>query len=129
MKIRWAPLDNPATDAPAPSEELTMLENEIRALLAAPADGDTAPHVDRLEHALTSGYARALELEAERLRLERRIGEVAARLDTASDGGRELAELAERRATAASQHARLRALLNNLRDRAAAARVAASVQA
>jgi hypothetical protein len=66
-ETRWARLDNPATDAVAHNEDLTMLENEIRALLAAPADGATAPHVDRLEYALTSGYARALELEAERL--------------------------------------------------------------
>lgn len=101
-----------------------MLENEIRALLDAPADGEDAPRVDRLEHALTSGYARALELEAERLRLERRISEVAAK---APDAATELVELAERRSVADSQHRSLRALLERLRERMVAARVAASM--
>ena len=103
-----------------------MLENEINALLAAPADGESAPHLDRLEHALTSGYARALELEAESLRLQRRIGEVAAAIASTDDEqARELAALAERRSAAQNQHDRLRALLHRLRDRTTAARVAA----
>ena len=103
-----------------------MLENEIYALLAAPADGETAPRVEHLEHALTSGYARALALEAEGLRLERRIGEVAADV-SAPERARELVELSERRSTAQTEHERLRALLKRLRARTAAARLAASV--
>jgi hypothetical protein len=49
----------------------------IEDLLNAPASGAAAPTLARLEEALTDGYAHALALEAERLRLERRISEVA----------------------------------------------------
>ena len=42
-----------------------------------PQTGASAPTLARLEDTLTEGYARALALEAERWRLERRIGEVA----------------------------------------------------
>jgi hypothetical protein len=62
-----------------------------------------------MEDTLTDGYARALELESERLRLERRIGELAHNVD-----GREQAEELRRLA------GRLRDLdleLEGLRDR------------
>jgi hypothetical protein len=90
-------------------------------------EGEDAPRVERLEHALTSGYARALELEAEGLRLERRIGEVAAGVGSDNAHAQELVELAERRLRARTQHDRLRGLLNRLRDRTAAARLTASL--
>jgi hypothetical protein len=96
------------------TEEIRTLTAEIRALIAQP----TAP-LSVLEDTLTTGYARALELERERGRLERRLGEVVA----AGDG--ELAqELAERVASTDGHISRLRALLEKLRDRAAAARAA-----
>ena len=47
---------------------------EITALLA---DAPRTPLAE-LEHTLTAGYAAALELESERMRIERRISEVAA---------------------------------------------------
>src|SRR5258708_20507083 len=53
-----------------------MLE-QIEQLLNAPASGADAPTLARMEDALTEGYAQALALEAERWRLERRLGEVA----------------------------------------------------
>jgi hypothetical protein len=96
------------------TEEIRTLTAEIRALIEQP----TAP-LSVLEDTLTTGYARALELERERGRLERRLGEVAA------EGDGELAqELAERVAYTDDHIARLRALLEKLRDRAAAARAA-----
>jgi hypothetical protein len=49
-----------------------MLE-QIEELLTA-----EAPPLARIEETLTEGYARALALEAERWRLERRIAQVAA---------------------------------------------------
>jgi hypothetical protein len=47
------------------------LSAEIVALLDSPAGGDGSPSLSDLEDTLTTGYARALALEAERARLER----------------------------------------------------------
>jgi hypothetical protein len=118
-----AAANNRQTEPAADSEELLMLENEIRALLAAPAEGEDAPCVDRLEYALTSGYAQALALEAEGLRLDRRIREVAA---AGADGAAELTDLTERHRETRRRYTHLRALLAPLRERTAAARLAAA---
>src|SRR5919198_693855 len=53
-----------------------MIHEEIRTLLEAPPVGEDAPSIDAVEHTLTAGYARALALEAERWRLERRLDAV-----------------------------------------------------
>lgn len=95
---------------------------EIRELLDAPATGATAPLAAKLEDTLTAGYARALEIEAERWRLERRITEVAARAaddETATD---ELSTLARAVAAADFSLTHLRQLLAPLQARARAAR-------
>jgi hypothetical protein len=83
--------------------------------------------LDVLENTLTSGYATALALEAERWRLERRIAEVAARAGEAGTRGttQELTRLARRLTSADAELARLRGVLASLRDRAAAVRAAA----
>lgn len=52
-------------------DRLATLTREIEELLEAPK----APPPQRVEDTLTTGYARALELEARRARLARRIGE------------------------------------------------------
>ena len=54
---------------------------QIESLLSA-----EAPTIEKLESTLTEGYAQALALEAERWRLERRLGEVA------REGGADLVE-------------------------------------
>jgi hypothetical protein len=54
-----------------------LVVQRIEELLEAPATGASAPTLARLEETLTDGYAEALALEAERSRIERRIGEVA----------------------------------------------------
>ena len=95
------------------TDELLTLAAVIRVLIAAP---DAPLHL--LEDTLTTGYARALELEAERGRLERRIGELVAK----GEAG-ELAELAKRVAATDDDLVSLRDLLTVLRDRASAARV------
>jgi hypothetical protein len=77
-----------------------------------------------MEHTLTDGYARALELEAERLRLERRIGELAHRLEGPEQAG-ELRELAARLRSADDDLASLRDALVPLQQRVDAARAAA----
>jgi hypothetical protein len=56
------------------------LQEEIAELLETPEDGAGAPTLATLEKRLTDGYAEALQLEAERLRIERRLGEVDAEL-------------------------------------------------
>lgn len=52
------------------------LQDEIAELLRLPEDGAGAPTLSTLEQRLTDGYAQALSLEAERLRIERRLGEL-----------------------------------------------------
>jgi hypothetical protein len=103
-----------------------MIHDEIRTLLDAPAGGDAAPSLGDIEHTLTAGYARALALEAERWRLERRIAEVAAKLGDHSSEVQhnELAMLGQRLSLANGDLTRLRGLLTSLRSRAAEVRSA-----
>lgn len=103
-----------------------MIHDEIRTLLEAAPDGEDAPTLDAIEHTLTAGYARALALEAERWRLERRIAEVASKLadDTSELSHAELAKLGERLSAADGDLSRLRALLSSLRTRADQVRTA-----
>ncbi len=95
---------------------------EIEALLADCGE----KRLDRLEHALTSGYAAALALEAERWRLERGISKAAGLLRGTGDGERaeEIAGLARRLSSADADLERLRGLLAELRERTVAARAA-----
>jgi len=102
-----------------------MIHEEIRTLLDAPPVGEDAPSIDAVEHTLTAGYARALALEAERWRLERRIAEVASKIAEASETQHsELANLGRRLSTADGDLVRLRELLASLRLRAAEIRSA-----
>jgi DNA repair exonuclease SbcCD ATPase subunit len=103
-----------------------MIHEEIRTLLDAPRVGEDAPSIDAVEHTLTAGYARALALEAERWRLERRIAEVASKLAEATENEHsELANLGKRLSSADGDLARLRGLLASLRTRADEIRSAA----
>lgn len=91
------------------------LRDEIAELLRMPENGTGAPSLDAIESTLTDGYAAKLELEAERWRIERRLGEVA------RDGGngtdrRELARLSEQLDTADGELSRLRTLLDRLQS-------------
>jgi hypothetical protein len=104
-----------------------MIQKEIRTLLDAPRVGEDAPGIDAVEHTLTAGYARALALEAERWRLERRIAEVAATLaENTETEQTELVNLGKRLATAHGDLASLRELLASLRVRADEIRSAAN---
>jgi hypothetical protein len=89
------------------------LRDDIAELLTLPEDGVDAPSLAEIESTLTDGYAAALALEAERLRIERRLGEVVRDAGEAADA-RELARLSERLETADGELARLRSLLGNL---------------
>ena len=81
---------------------------------------EESPGLAVLEETLTEGYAEALALDAERLRLERRIGEVAR--EARADSGGELTSLGRRLTLTDGELARLRALLATLHDRARTAR-------
>ena len=101
-------------------------ENPIFAEIDALLSERAKPGLDQLEDTLTSGYAAALALEAERWRIERRISEVAALLGEGQRGGtKEIVKLAERLNVADADLARLRGKLTTLRDRADAVRAAA----
>lgn len=104
-------------------EPVTTLER-IEDLLRAPVTGDEAPTLERLEETLTAGYAQALALEAERWRIERRLGEVArdAHLPGASRLAEELASLAKRLRNTDAELAQLRSTLGPLQARAREAR-------
>jgi hypothetical protein len=93
---------------------------QIRTLL-----GSSARDLDQIEHTLTDGYAHALALDAERLRLEKRMTAVTQgiqRGDTAKKA-RELAEISERLDGNAGAAEKLRALLADLRRHADGVRV------
>jgi hypothetical protein len=97
---------------------------QIQELLNAPTSGAQAPTLARLEDTLTVGYAQALELEAERLRLERRLAEVV-RAVGGTDGTayvEELSTLSTRLTSADGELTRLRALLRSLHERTRSAR-------
>ena len=104
-----------------------MIYDQIRSMLAAPPSGADAPSLDEIEETLTAGYANALALEAERLRLERRIAAAAAALNTEAQepSTAELATLAQQLTVADGDLAQLRALLSSLRLRANAVRATA----
>ncbi len=95
------------------------LRDEIADLLSLPEDGVGAPSLDAIESTLTDGYAEALALDAERWRIERKLGEVArdAGEVSAHGVGDELAALSERLETAEGELARLRSLLRTLQTR------------
>jgi hypothetical protein len=95
------------------------LRDEIAELLRMPENGAGAPSLDTIESTLTHGYAEALALEAERWRIERRLGEVVrdANEVSAHSVAAELAQLSERLESTDGELTRLRALLRNLQAR------------
>jgi|SRR5579872_1357764 len=103
-----------------------MVENEIKELLAAPRAVHDRAFLDRVDATLTAGYAHALQLEGERWRLERRLGEVAAQFADPANGARteELASLSQRLTSTSEDISTLRALLSSLRDRRSELRIA-----
>lgn len=112
-------------DSPVTRETATLYE-DIRALLDQPSGAEESGFLDRLEHTLTDGYARALALETERVRLGRRLGELADGLhqDDGEVPTAELARVARRLADADAELTQLRGVLDSLRDRARAVRAA-----
>lgn len=81
-----------------------------------------------LERTLTDGYAEALSIEAERSRIQRRMGEVTAAIASGDPAveTRELASLAQRLEVSNGDLVRLRRLLASLRARADVVRATAT---
>ena len=104
--------------------DLASLLDRIRLLLEQDSAGPSVPILTELEHTLTDGYAVALELEGDRLRLERRIGELAHRVDGPKQAD-ELKDLAQRLQATDEDLASLRELLPELQRRVGAARAVA----
>jgi hypothetical protein len=92
---------------------------EIRSLLDAPADAEQPPRAI-VEDTLTNGYAHALSLEGERLRIERRLRALLRSELGVSPRVRmeEIAELTRLLADVDRELAGLRALLSTLRAQA-----------
>ena len=86
---------------------------DVRSLLDLPAEAERPPRA-QVEHVLTSGYAYALGLERERLRLERRLRTAIRTRD------RQVAELSSRLALADSELRSVRTELSHLRAQALA---------
>jgi hypothetical protein len=105
---------------------MSLLE-EIDELLAVSDAEEREVFLARVEDTLSVGYARALALEAERWRLERQLGEVAAGLveGDLQSGAAELSDLAQQMAVAEGSLTRLRRRLTSLRERARKVRSAA----
>jgi ABC-type phosphate transport system auxiliary subunit len=106
------------------THETTSLYEDIHALLEEAPGAEEGAFLARLEHTLTDGYARALVLEAERVRLERRMDELTDGLrdDPADAPTDELATVARRLSDADSELSSLRGTLARLRARARALR-------
>ena len=105
---------------------IPTLFEQIDELLAEPAPAHEPATRARLERTLTDGYAHALSLEAERLRLERRMSELAGELH---DGNREqkaeeLVQVSRRISRAGDEIDHLRTTLAELRARARVVRAA-----
>ena len=104
---------------------MTELYEQISALLGAPTRD-----LDEIERTLTDGYAHALFLEAEKWRLEKRVGEVAQGLQRGDTGKkvRELSTLAKRIDANTGDLAELRSMLADLRRHAETIRLEAAVR-
>ena len=101
-------------------DRMPPLLDQIDALLEDGVPPAEPQVVLRIERTLTDGYASALALEAERLRIERQIEGVTVAINSGDSGSRarELSLLARRRAKLDGELAHLRDRLGLLRGRA-----------
>ena len=106
---------------------IPALLEQIDELLTAPDSTGEPATLACLERALTDGYAHALSLEAERLRLERRMTELAGELndDNEEQKAKELVQVSRRITRAGAEIDSLRGTLSQLRAHATAVRATA----
>ena len=91
-------------------------------------EGDE-PTLEHIESTLTDGYAEALRLEGDRIKIERRIDQVVVAPTATEAKAEELNSLILRLSRTREDLDQLRDLLGNLKLRARAARTAAAAQA
>jgi hypothetical protein len=104
-----------------------LLIQDIGTLMSAPLNGDRAARLASIERTLTDGYAVALALEGERLRLERRKEEITHSISADVEGhglSGELSDLIDRMQETDGDLAKLRGLLAALRRHAETFRAA-----
>ena len=108
------------------SNPIPALLEQIDELLTASSSPDEPATLARLERTLTDGYAHALSLEAEQLRLERRMTELAGELHDGNQEQKaeELVQVSRRMSDARTELETLRATLIQLRLRVRTARAA-----
>jgi len=99
----------------AVDDRLPGVMAEIRSLLDLPTGAELPPRVD-VENTLTSGYAYALDLERDRLRIERSLRSLVR--STERPDQHQIATLSRSLAEADQELAGVRALLSTLRAQA-----------
>ena len=103
--------------------DLASLLQRIRNLTDARGADPAKPLLTEMEHTLTDGYARALELEASRRRLEKDVTDLAARIANAAEA-EALRRMVEGLASADRELDQLRVRLQMLRRRVDGVRAA-----
>lgn len=107
---------------PTAAIDFGTLCDELDSLIAGPPARDDATRAD-VERTLTDGYARAHSLEAEQMRIERRISKIAGEMSERNRDPKadELAELSLRLSRASTDLRHLRELLASARRATSAA--------
>ncbi len=115
--MRPIPSDHPAAhNRTSVADDLDLLLERIRALIDAIAEGVPLPR-SAVEPTLTDGYARALQLDAECLRLEHRIERLTQQVaDEQPVPAGKLSGLLRRLHETEQQSLELRAMLAPLRE-------------
>ena len=110
----------------APDGIPALLE-QIDDLLTSSSSAEEPDVLAHIERTLTDGYAHALSLEATRLRLERRMSELASELNEGNQElkAQELGQVSRQLSQNGTELDRLRGTLSQLRERATAVRTSA----
>ena len=110
----------------APDGIPALLE-QIDDLLTSSSSAEEPDVLAHIERTLTDGYAHALSLEATRLRLERRMSELAGELNEGNQElkAQELGQVSRQLSQNGTELDRLRGTLSQLRERATAVRTSA----
>ena len=109
----------------AVGHDLAHLLDRIRRLLDARMSDPGQPLLTEMEHTLTDGYARALALESEVWRIEKRMGDLAHEVEQ-PDEAEELRGLSASLRTTRGDLELLRGLLSDLHRQVEAARATAA---
>jgi hypothetical protein len=112
---------------PVAPDGIPALLEQIDDLLTSSSSAEEPDVLAHIERTLTDGYAHALSLEATRLRLERRMSELAGELNEGNQElkAQELGQVSRQLSQNGTELDRLRGTLSQLRERATAVRTSA----